>query len=159
MKKKFFIGLFIVVAVCFAAYTYIVFNSSLPVYKPQQNLQAPIEIPSKAIISFKEAEAIDKPMVIMFYVDWCGYCRKYMPIFGEFADKYKDKYSFVAVNCDNPDNTKLVEKFHIMGFPSLFVSDKKIEHNFSLNMASTSEKSIMKEELDNYLKVREKFFK
>ncbi len=159
MKKKFFIGLFIFVAVCFATYTYIVFNSSLPVYKPQQNLQAPIEIPSKAIISFEEAEVIDKPMVIMFYVDWCGYCRKYMPVFAEFADKYKDKYSFVALNCDNPQNTQLVEKYHIMGFPSLFISDKKIEHRFSLNMASTAEKTIMKEELDNYLKVREKFFK
>ena len=151
--------MFIVVAVCFAAFTYIIFNRSLPVYKPQQNIQAPIEIPSEAIVSFKEAEAIDKPMVIMFYVDWCGYCRKYMPVFGEFADKYKDKYSFVAINCDNPQNTQLVEEFHIMGFPSLFIADKKIDHRFSLNMASTAEKSIMKEELDNYLKVREKIQK
>lgn len=159
MKKKFFIGLFVFATIGLFVFAHIVLKHNVPSYQPQQNLQAPIEIPSKSVISFKDAENIDKPMVIMFYVDWCGYCRKYMPVFGEFADLYKNKYSFVAVNCDVPDNINLVEKFHIMAFPSLFVFDKKINHHFTLNMAATTEKSIMKEELDNYLKVRENIIK
>lgn len=155
MKKKFFIALFVVAAICLFVFAHLVLKSSKPEYVPQENLKAPIEIPNKTIISYEEAIKINKPMLIMFYVDWCGYCIKYMPIFGELAKKYERKYSFVAVNCDKPENLDLVKTFHIVGFPSLFIYDKEINHKFTTHMAATMDNSIMIEELDNYLKVKE----
>ena len=160
MKKKFFIGLFIFAAIGLFLFAHLALRSNnVPEYQPQQNLPAPIEIPSTGVMLYEEAKAIDKPMVAMFYVDWCSYCRKYMPVFGELAAVYKDKYSFVAINCDNPQYKELVNSFHIMAFPSLFVIDEKIGHKFSLNMAATTQKSIAREELDNYLKVRKNIVK
>ena len=160
MKKKFFIGLFVFAVVGLFIFAHLVLKNNEPKYEPQQvNLPAPIEIPATGVVSYEEAQNIDKPIVAMFYVDWCSYCRKYMPIFGELANFYKDKYSFVAINCDYPQYTKMVQDFHIMAFPSLFVIDNKIGHKFSLNMASTTSKSIAKEELDNYLKVRKNIVK
>ena len=159
MKKKILITLSVIIALtaifCFLSPLFIKHKM---VYTPQQNLNAPIEIPDVGIISVQEAENIDLPQVILFYVDWCAYCRKFMPVFGEFAKKYKDKYSFIAVNCDNPEYKQLIEDFHIMGFPSVFVVDRQINHKFNTHMGATIDQSILNEELDNYLKVRENIF-
>ena len=160
MKKRILTITLIIIAIvsvcCFMFSSKVTVEpTSKTAYEPQRNLNAPIEIPSEEIISLKEAENINKPQVLLFYVDWCGYCRRFMPIFGEFANKYKDSYSFVAINCDNPENKAIVKKFHIMGFPSLFISDEKIGHTFPLHMASTVNKEILTEELDNYLKVKQ----
>ena len=125
-------------------------------YTPQQNLNAPIEIPAKNIITIEEANSSDKPQVIMFYVDWCGYCRRFMPKFGEYAKIYSDKYSFVVVNCDKPENKPLVDKFHIVSFPSLFISDNEINHHFAMHPAVTIDEKIFKEELESYMALKDK---
>lgn len=154
MKKKFFIGLFIISAIGLFIFAHIVLKNNDAAYQPQQNLNAPIEIPNENVISYEEANALDKPIVVMFYVDWCSYCRKFMPVFGQLAKEYKNDYTFAVVNCDIPQNIKLINEFHIMGFPSLFVVDNELNHRFSMNMASTTDKAIMKEELNNFLSFR-----
>jgi thiol-disulfide isomerase/thioredoxin len=128
-------------------------------YTPQQNLNAPIEIPAEGIIALDEANSLDRPQVIMFYVDWCGYCRRFMPKFGDYAKKYSDKYSFVVVNADKPENKEFVGKYHIVGFPSLFIVDNEINHKFSMHPAVTVDENIFIEELDSYLAVRDKIKK
>ncbi len=158
-RKKFFVILFIAAAIGLFVFAGSVLREKEDSYQPQQNIQAPIEVPGEFILTIQEAEKTDKPIAAMFYVDWCSYCRKYMPVFVEFAKAYKDKYSFAAINCDRPENVDMVNKFHIMGFPSLFIIDNKINHKFSLNLAATTDESVMREELDNYLNVRKNFVK
>ncbi len=157
MKKAIIITIVSVAIVAVSAVIYGVLKGESTSYTPQQNLDAPIEIPDTAIVTIQEANNIDKPQVAMFYVDWCTYCRRFMPKFGEIAKKYSDKYTFTVINCDNPENKEIVEKFHIMGFPALFVIDNEVGHNFSMHMGATVNNDIMIEELDNYLAVREKF--
>ena len=159
MKKKFFIGLFVVVVIGLFVFAHLALKNNEQQYQAQQNLSAPIEVPDKNVMTFEDAEKLDKPMVVMFYVDWCTYCRRFMPIFGEFANKYKDKYSFAVINCDKLMYEKMVKDFNIMGFPTVFVVDKKIDLRFALQMASMADKSVMTKELDRYLKSRSKMFK
>ncbi len=156
MKKKLFISLFTIAVFGLLLFGYSILKNDMPEYEPQQNLSAPIEIPNNRVLSYEEAKKSEKPMLIMFYVDWCSYCRRYMPTFGEFANKYKDKYSFVTINCDNPEYKNMVKEFNILGFPTVFIVDKKFDLKFSVQMASMHYKSVMEEELDNYLKSREK---
>ena len=159
MKKKFFIGLFAVTTICMLVFANFVLGENERQYRAQQNLSAPIEIPDKGVLTYEEAIKLDKPMVVLFYVDWCTYCRRFMPTFGEFANKYKDKYSFVAINCDKSMYQKMVKEFNIMGFPTVFVVDKKVDLRFALQMASMADKSVMAKELDGYLNSRSKMFK
>lgn len=158
MKKKILMGLliFLLAGVAFAIKKVIDYKNSIIAYEVQQNIKAPIEIPNKNIVTMQEAIDSDKPILAMFYVDWCGYCRRYMPTFGQLAKELKDKYTIVAINCDLPENRKYVEENHIMGFPSLFVIDTKADFNFMLNVASMQDKNILKSELNKYLKLREK---
>ncbi len=159
MKKKIFIATLAIFVLSIAAFAGISFIKSKKAYTPQQNLEAPIEIPEEGVISWDDAIKANKPQVVLFYVDWCGFCRRFMPIFGEIAREYKDKYAFTVVNCDNPENKEIVEKFHIMGFPMVFVVDNDIQHRFILHPGATGDKEILKEELDNYVKARKIFLK
>lgn len=160
MKKKFFIGLFIFAAVGLFIFAHIVLkHNDNQAYRTQQNLNAPIEIPDESIVTYEEALKLDKPFILMFYVDWCSYCRRFMPVFGEIAKEYKDKYTFAVINCDYPQYAEIIKNFHIMGFPTIFLVDNKINHKFSLNLAATTNKSIFKEEINNYLNVRKNFIK
>ena len=126
-------------------------------HEAQRNLNAPIEIPDTGIMKYSSDISDEKPIVALFYVDWCTYCRRFMPEFGKLAKKHSDKFNFVVVNCDYPENKEIVEEFHIGGFPTLFIIDKKIGHNFPLNMAVTSDKELAKKELNKYLEFRERF--
>ncbi|MGM9994203.1 MAG: thioredoxin family protein [Candidatus Avigastranaerophilus sp.] len=159
MKKKFFISLFFFAAAGLFIFAHIVLKQNDNYYQTQQNLNAPIEIPDASVKTIEEAEKIDKPVVALFYVDWCGYCRKFMPVFGKIASQYAKNYTFAAINCDNPAYSQMLKDFHIIGFPSVFVIDKKINHKFILNTAVLSDESLIKEELDSYLKVRKNILK
>ena len=157
MIKKILMGLGVLFIVQILAIGGLILHNKLS--EPKGNLQAPIEIPETGIIKYSDDISDEKPMIVMFYVDWCTYCRRFMPVFGELAKKHSDKYNFVVVNCDYPENRKMVEDFHISGFPTLFIIDKKLDHSFTMNMAGTSDKSILKEEMDKYLKFRERVIK
>ena len=39
------------------------------------------EVPSdyQIGISYEDAIKSDRPMIALFYVDWCGYCMRFMP--------------------------------------------------------------------------------
>ena len=76
-----------------------------------------------------KAKETGKPILAFFYVDWCGYCKRFAPT---FADIQKDKdmnqdFAFAFVNCEAPENEELLKEYEIQGFPSVFVikGDKK----------------------------------
>ncbi len=157
MKKKIFLVLFILATIGLFVFAHQVLkDNEAKQYKAQQNLKAPIEIPNESVLSIEEANKTNKPVVAMFYVDWCGYCRRYMPIFGEFAKEYKNKYAFAAINCDKPEYRKIVNNNNIMAFPTFVVFDKKNDYDFMLPQTVTIDKGIMKTSLNKYLKLREK---
>lgn len=159
MKKKIFIGLFIFAVIGLFCFVYILLKQSTVSYVPQQNLKAPIEIPDAGIVAIQEVQNTDKPVVALFYVDWCSYCRRFMPVFGEFAKRYSDKYIFAAVNCDLPENQFFIKAYSIMGFPSIFIIDNKLDFQYALNTIVTVDNDIFSNELDKYLKLRNKALK
>lgn len=160
MKKKFFIGLFIFAAIGLFAFAHIVLKDNTESCEVgQKNLPAPIEIPETGILQLPDALKTDKPVFTMFYVDWCTYCRKFMPIFSALSVLYKDKYTFAVVNCDNPENKELVEKYHIGGFPTLYIIDEKLDFEMTINPAAIVDKNVMDRELLKYLKLRERVLK
>ncbi len=127
-----------------------------PAYTPQANLSAPIEIPNTGIVALNELTDTEKPILVMFYADWCTYCRRYMPVFGELSKKYSDKYNFAVVNCDYPENRDWVNKANIIAFPTLKIVDKKFDVILSLDMSATQSDLILDDELQQYLRLRKK---
>jgi len=81
-------------------------------------------------LSWQEAQKSDKPMVINFYVDWCGACKRFAPLFDKYNKQYSSEYNFVIVKADCPKNKKFVRGFHIPGYPTVYLfnpeQDKKV---------------------------------
>ncbi len=65
----------------------------------------------------------DEPSVIDFYADWCGPCKRVVPIMDEMAKKYEGKVKFYKVNVDK--ESKLASVFAIRSIPAvLFIPQK-----------------------------------
>lgn len=70
----------------------------------------------------------EKPILAVFYVDWCGYCLRFMPKYKILNTLYKDKYNFVMINAEDPTYKKLVEDVSLTGFPTVFILDPKYDN-------------------------------
>ena len=70
--------------------------------------------------SFAEEIAVaDKPVVVDFWAEWCGPCKKLAPILDEIATENADKISIAKVNID--DHPDLARQFDIMQIPTMIV--------------------------------------
>ncbi|MFC2006929.1 thrombospondin type 3 repeat-containing protein, partial [Chloroflexota bacterium] len=61
----------------------------------------------------------DKPVFVLFYADWCGFCQKQKPILDILEPEYSGDITFMRVNVD--DNRQTVQEFGVTGFPSMFL--------------------------------------
>lgn len=62
---------------------------------------------------------LPKPKVIDFYADWCVPCRALKPILEKTKKKYSNKVEFVALNADDEETQKLMEKYGVSALPTL----------------------------------------
>lgn len=60
----------------------------------------------------------DKPVIVDFYADWCGPCKRLAPIFAELSDEVEGA-SFVKVDIEaEPD---LAAQYSVQSIPTLIV--------------------------------------
>ena len=77
--------------------------------------------------SLKKAMAKDKAIIIFFYTNWCGFCQRFVPTFDKITKdrKFKAKFETAYVNCEDPDNDRIMKEFRVEGFPTVYVVDKQ----------------------------------
>lgn len=95
-----------------------------------------INLQHKAVViseQYDKGQSLDlaletkKPMIVFFYTDWCGYCQKFIPTFSKVTkdSKIKSNFAIAYVNCEKPENAKIIEEYGVNGFPTVFVVDKE----------------------------------
>ena len=95
-----------------------------------------------------------KPVLVLFYADWCGYCVRFMPIFQALAEKYENDIDFSKVNVEDTKYEKLVREIGITGFPTVFIIDPKYDNKVLLSNAILGHVDNVSEELDRYIRIR-----
>ncbi len=60
----------------------------------------------------------DKPVLVDFFADWCGPCKRLTPLLEEFAAEHPE-IRVVKVNVD--DNPTLTKRYAVMAMPTLMV--------------------------------------
>ncbi len=103
---------------------------------------------------YHKAMKSKKPVLVLFYADWCGYCVRFMPIYQAVAEKYKDTLDFSKVNVEDKKYEKLVKKIGITGFPTVFIIDPKYDNKVLLSNAILGNVDTLSKELDRYVRIR-----
>ena len=145
MKKKIIIILSLLVVVALTsigAYAYGTMNQK---HKPSDY---------KIGIKYEDAIKTDKPMLVLFYVDWCGYCLKFMPKYKTISSIYKKDYNVVMLNSENPRYKDLVADVTLSGYPTLYIIDPKYNNRVHLTNSIYMDLKKLRVELDRYLRIR-----
>ena len=73
----------------------------------------------------------EKKFLVMFYTNWCGYCKKIKPQYSLAASEVKDKHIIAAMDMERPDNNQARKKFNITGFPTLlYFQNGEVKYTF-----------------------------
>ncbi|MCD8025274.1 MAG: thioredoxin domain-containing protein [Candidatus Gastranaerophilales bacterium] len=97
--------------------------------------------------TMEKALATGKPIIVWFYTDWCGFCQKLAPTFKKVtkSSEIKNKFAVAYVNCENPENKKLMEEYNVEGYPTVYlVNGEKKELVSSLNLFARDAKDSLK---------------
>ncbi len=75
--------------------------------------------------SYAKAIKTNKPVVMLFYTDWCQYCQRFIKTFDAVTKDSKIKRNFAVayVNCEKEESRALMRDFDVHGFPTVFVFD------------------------------------
>ncbi|MEU0547150.1 thioredoxin [Micromonospora sp. NPDC005979] len=61
----------------------------------------------------------DKPVLVDFWAEWCGPCRKVSPLLEEIAGEMGDQVTVVKLNID--ENPETARAYRVMSVPTLTV--------------------------------------
>lgn len=67
--------------------------------------------------NFEEVLSSGKPVVIDFWAEWCGPCRRIAPIIDELSNEFAEKA--IICKCDIDNNDEIVAKYGIRNIPTI----------------------------------------
>ncbi|MCD7973571.1 MAG: thioredoxin [Candidatus Azobacteroides sp.] len=67
--------------------------------------------------SFEEIINSGKPVMVDFWAEWCGPCRKIAPMIDELSEEYSEQITIGKINVE--EEADLSEKYSIRSIPTL----------------------------------------
>src|SRR5574344_2580519 len=105
-------------------------------------------------VTYAQAAKQDKPIIAVFYADWCTYCKRFMPRLDKVRNINKNDYNVVLINVEDPANQKLVEEYKISGYPTVYVIDPMYNNRVHIDSGFLESVNSLNQEVQRYLTFR-----
>lgn len=167
--KRFLIILTVVLATMVVALTSFIAGMYIPrpgmapvapaaMNQPPSNMPPPSPVipgkkPSEYHIGkpFHVAMSRKRPVIAVFYVDWCHFCQAFMPKFQELSKTYRGKMTFTTVNVEDTKNADIVKEYDIKAYPTVFFINPTTKEKEPVESSAFASTDAMKKAIDTYL--------
>ena len=124
-------------------------------HQQQEDAERPKRPSEYAVgIDYNKAMKGGKPVLTLFYADWCRFCIRFMPIFEKMAEKYGDEIILAKVNVEDPNYETLVEETGIMGYPTVYIIDPKYDNKVLIGNNRLGSVEDLSVEVDRFVRIR-----
>ncbi|AMA49460.1 MULTISPECIES: thioredoxin [Flavobacterium] len=82
-----------------------------------EGLSKPSSTSGMTLIEFQKLTQSDKKVLIDFYAEWCGPCKKMAPYLEKMKEEMKGKITIIKIDADK--NQQLTQDLQIEGLPTL----------------------------------------
>lgn len=105
-------------------------------------------------MTYQEAMKSTTPMVLYMYLETCGTCKHFNPMFSAARNKFSYKYNFVKEDINSKAMDPLSTAWGVNGVPALFIIDPKLNNAYRVPFNCLIEEECLNKTLKNYKRQR-----
>lgn len=103
--------------------------------------------PGVLAMSYKEAKKQSKPVVVYVYMQQCGACKGFSPIYEAASSKFSTKFNFVK---ELMGGSEIAKKMNPSSVPSVYIVEPKKNVTKTIAYECASDKACFEQALESY---------
>lgn len=73
-------------------------------------------------VNFQYGGGKDTVEIMLFKADWCGHCKRFLPVWNTLKQNHGNKYTFTLYDSEN--DKEEFNKWEIKGYPTIIINNK-----------------------------------
>lgn len=103
---------------------------------------------------YDTAITMGKPVVLLFYTNWCSACKRVLPLVKMIQEKYQNYFVFTSINAEDTKYADIVKDYRLRCFPTIYIIDPKFNNRVHLEVSYIFSPATFAKELDRYIHIR-----